>query len=108
IAPTIGGYVTAGLGWHFIFVVLAAIAAAVLFAVVKLLPESKGPDTTINLMPKYILRDFAGVFKERTFLTYAIASSSVNAGLFAYIAGSPFVFMEYFGLSDKLYGVFFA
>lgn len=108
IAPTIGGYVTAHLGWQFIFVVLSAIAASVLLAVVKLLPESKGPDTSISLKPQFILRDFATVLKEPTFLTYAISGSLAAAGMFAYISGSPFVFMEHFGLSDTEYGIAFA
>jgi MFS transporter, DHA1 family, multidrug resistance protein len=108
IAPTIGGYVTAAFGWQYIFVVLAIIASAVLFAVARLLPESKGADVSISLKPQFILRDFASVLKERTFLTYAIGSSLASAGLFAYISGSPFVFMEYFGLSDKMYGIAFA
>ncbi|WP_235942052.1 multidrug effflux MFS transporter [Pontibacter fetidus] len=108
IAPTIGGYVTATFGWHAIFIVLAIIAAAVLFAVARLLPESKGPDASISLKPQAILRDFTSVLKERSFLTYAVASSLAQAGLFAYISGSPFVFMEYFGLSDKMYGIAFA
>ncbi|MBC5772470.1 multidrug effflux MFS transporter [Pontibacter sp. KCTC 32443] len=104
IAPTIGGYVTATLGWHFIFVVLAAIAAAVLLAVIRLLPESKGADASISLKPQFILRDFGTVLKERTFLTYAVSGSLAAAGMFAYISGSPFVFMEYFGLTDTQYG----
>ncbi|HEY4651327.1 MAG TPA: multidrug effflux MFS transporter [Pontibacter sp.] len=104
VAPTIGGYVTAHLGWQFIFVVLAAIATSVLLAVVKLLPESRGADPSISLKPQFILRDFGAVLKERTFLTYAVSASLAQAGMFAYISGSPFVFMEYFGLSDTLYG----
>jgi MFS transporter, DHA1 family, multidrug resistance protein len=108
IAPTIGGYVTAHLGWQYIFVVLATIAAAVLFAVARLLPESRGADASISLKPKFILRDFSLVFRERTFLTYAVSGSLAAAGMFAYISGSPYVFMEHFGLTDTQYGIAFA
>ncbi|MBJ6118842.1 multidrug effflux MFS transporter [Pontibacter sp. BT310] len=108
IAPTIGGYVTAHLGWQYIFVVLATIAAAVLFAVARLLPESRGADASISLKPRFILRDFSLVFRERTFLTYAVSGSLAAAGMFAYISGSPYVFMEHFGLTDTQYGIAFA
>ncbi|MDX5421933.1 MAG: multidrug effflux MFS transporter [Hymenobacteraceae bacterium] len=104
VAPTIGGFVTASFGWRYIFVVLSAIGALVLLIVGLLLPESKGADPTLSLKPKRVLGDFIGVLKEPVFLTYAIAASTAQAGLFAYITGSPFVFMEIFGLSETHYG----
>ncbi|MEJ8757454.1 multidrug effflux MFS transporter [Pontibacter sp. H259] len=104
VAPTIGGYFTAHLGWQYIFVVLAAIATAVLVAVLKLLPESKGPDASISLKPQAILRDFGIVLKDPTFRTYAIGGSLAAAGMFAYISGSPFVFMQHFKFTDTQYG----
>ncbi|GAB3203859.1 DHA1 family bicyclomycin/chloramphenicol resistance-like MFS transporter [Pontibacter aydingkolensis] len=104
IAPTIGGLVTAHLGWRYIFAVLSAIGLAVMLLIIFLLPESKGPDPTLSLKPKYVLADFFSVLKNPVFLTYAFAASTAQAGLFAYITGSPFVFMEIFGLSETHYG----
>ena len=104
IAPTIGGFVTAHLGWRYIFVVLAAIGVSVMLLIVFLLPESKGPDPDMSLKPKYVLGEFLSVLKNPVFLTYAFAASTAQAGLFAYITGSPFVFMEIFGLSETHYG----
>ena len=104
IAPTVGGFVTANFGWRFIFVVLAAIGLSVLLLIVFLLPESKGPDPTMSLRPKRVLGDFLSVLRNPVFLTYAFAASTAQAGLFAYITGSPFVFMEIFGLSETQYG----
>jgi MFS transporter, DHA1 family, multidrug resistance protein len=104
IAPTIGGFVTASFGWRYIFVVLSAIGLAVLLIVGFLLPESKGADKTLSLKPKRVLGDFLSVLKNPVFLTYAFAASTAQAGLFAYITGSPYVFMELFGLSETHYG----
>jgi DHA1 family bicyclomycin/chloramphenicol resistance-like MFS transporter len=39
---------------------------------------------------------------------YTFASAFTAAGLYAYVAGSPHVFMEVFGASEKLYGWIFA
>lgn len=104
VAPTIGGFVTATFGWRYIFYVLAGIGAITLFAVGTFLKESRGADPTLSLKPDKVLGEFMGVLKSRVFLTYALAASTAQAGLFAYIAGSPFVFMEIFDLSETQYG----
>jgi DHA1 family bicyclomycin/chloramphenicol resistance-like MFS transporter len=44
IAPTLGGYITAVLGWRFVFVMLILVAIIVLTGIYFLLPESKKPD----------------------------------------------------------------
>lgn len=104
VAPTIGGFVTAHFGWRYIFAVLSGIGLLVLLTVGWLLPESRGADPSLSLRPRRVLGDFISVLKEPVFLTYAIAASTAQAGLFAYISGSPFVFMEIFGLSETHYG----
>ncbi|MBC5994998.1 multidrug effflux MFS transporter [Pontibacter cellulosilyticus] len=104
IAPTVGGFVTAHLGWRYIFAVLSAIGLAVMLLIIFLLPESRGADPSMSLKPKRVLGEFLGVLRSPVFLTYAFAASTAQAGLFAYITGSPFVFMEIFGLSETHYG----
>jgi MFS transporter, DHA1 family, multidrug resistance protein len=108
IAPTLGGYLTATLGWKYIFIVLTALAAVVLAAVHFGLPESKKPDLSFSLRPKPILRGFVRVLKEPQFYTYAFTGAIASAGLYAYIAGSPFVFMKLYHVSEKQYGWIFA
>ncbi|MEJ8801607.1 multidrug effflux MFS transporter [Pontibacter sp. H249] len=104
IAPTIGGFVTAHFGWRYIFVVLASIGLAVLILIVFMLPESRGADKSISLKPKSVLGEFMAVLKNPVFLAYAFAVSTAQAGMFAYISGSPFVFMEIFGLNETQFG----
>lgn len=108
IAPTAGGYITAVFGWGYVFYVLAAIGAAVLIASVFGLPDSYKPDTGMSLKPAPILRNFYEVLTRPQFYTYALTGSIAFAGLFAYVAGSPMVFMDVFGLSGKVYGWIFA
>lgn len=108
IAPTLGGYIAATLGWQYIFIVLAMMSIAVLFAVSFALPESRMPDPGFSLKPKPIVNSFLRVIKEPQFYTYALTGSVASAGLYAYIAGSPFVFMELFKVSEKQYGWIFA
>ncbi len=108
IAPTLGGYVTAAFGWQSIFVVLAGIAAFTLIAIYVALPQGRPPDATVSLRPKPIINGFLQIFKVPQFYTYAFTGSIAAAGLYAYIAGSPHVFMEIYKVSAKQYGWIFA
>ena len=108
IAPTLGGYITASLGWHYVFVVLTLMAAVILLAVHFILPESRAPDPGYSLKPWAIVSRFVSVIKEPQFYTYAFTGAIAAAGLYAYIAGSPSVFMEIYKVSEKQYGGIFA
>lgn len=108
IAPTLGGYVTAHYGWHWVFVILSVMAAGILTAVHFYLPESRKPDPSFSLKPKPIINGFAKVAREPQFYTYALAGSAASAGLYAYISGSPFVFMELYKVTEQQYGWIFA
>ena len=78
-----------------------------LIAVVFLLPESKQPDPTFSLKPAPIISSFWNVFKTPQFLTYTLAASLVSAGVYAYLSGSPFVFMKIFKVNEQQYGWIF-
>lgn len=108
LAPTIGGYVTATIGWRYVFVILLLIVLAILLLSVFLLPESKKPAPDYSLAPLSILKRFGNVFSEPQFVVYTFASAFTAAGLYAYVSGSPHVFMEIFGAGEKLYGWIFA
>ncbi|ULQ53195.1 multidrug effflux MFS transporter [Flavihumibacter fluvii] len=107
IAPTVGSFLIAAYGWHAVFVLLAIITAIILMAVIFLLPESKQPDPSMSLRPQKILNGFLFVLKQPQFFTYAFSGAIAAAGLFAYLAGSPFVFMKIFMVSEKQYGWIF-
>jgi DHA1 family bicyclomycin/chloramphenicol resistance-like MFS transporter len=108
IAPTLGGYVSAAFGWQFIFYILAGIAGTTLLLTLFKLPEGRKPELTLSLKPKPIINGFLEVAKVPQFYTYAFAGAIASSGLYAYIAGSPFVFMEIYHVSEKQYGWIFA
>lgn len=107
VAPTLGGLATAEWGWHSIFIILAALAALNILMVYFLLPVGAPPDTNMSLKPKHIISKFWTVFKTPQFYTYTLTGSFAASGLYAYIAGSPHVFMELYGVSEKEYGWIF-
>ncbi len=108
IAPTVGGYVTAAFGWQAVFIILLGMGVAILLAVFLWLPDSYQPDSSISLKPKPILLNFWKVLREPQFYTYAFTSAIAFSGLFAYVSGSPILFMEVFHTDEKVYGWIFA
>lgn len=107
VAPTLGGYATAHWGWHSIFIILAVLVTLNILLVYFWLPTGAPPDTTLSLKPKVISNRFWAVFKTPQFYTYTLTGSFAASGLYAYIAGSPHVFMELYGVSEKQYGWIF-
>jgi MFS transporter, DHA1 family, multidrug resistance protein len=108
IAPTLGGYITAVFGWRFVFAILMMIGLIIITGIYFLLPESKKPDPDFSLKPLHIIKNFTGVLRHPQFYTYALTAAISAAGLYAYIGGSPHVFMEIFKVNEKQYGWIFA
>ncbi|GAB4032561.1 multidrug effflux MFS transporter [Spirosoma gilvum] len=108
IAPTIGGYVTSALGWQTVFFILMGLGIAIFIAVYFWLPSTYKPDEAISLKPKPILLNFWQVLREPQFYTYAFTSAIAFSGLFAYVSGSPILFMDVFHTDEKVYGWIFA
>lgn len=108
IAPTLGGYITTYLGWRFIFITLVIVIALIILGIYLLLPESKKPDPSFSLKPAAIISGFAEIIKNPQFAVYTFTGAVAYAGLYAYISGSPYVFMEVFKVSEQHYGWIFA
>ena len=108
IAPTLGGYITAALGWHYVFVMLIIIGVVILTGIYFLLPETKKPDPEFSLKPVSIIKSYASVVIHPQFYTYALTAAVSAAAIYAYIGGSPHVFMEIYKVNEKQYGWIFA
>lgn len=108
LAPTVGSYFIASMGWPSVFVFLSGMALVMLLLSVWKLPESFVPNPNYSLKPKPILKNFAIVLKEPSFYTYALVSAITFSGLFAYVSSSPIVFMNIYQVSETGYGWIFA
>ncbi|MES1160341.1 MAG: multidrug effflux MFS transporter [Bacteroidota bacterium] len=108
IAPTAGGYVISLFGWRAVFVILTIMGVIILLLSIFCLPESYQPDPAFSLKPGPIIRNFWAVMQNRQFLVYALTGSLAFAGLFAYVSGSPIVFMDIYRVDKKVYGWIFA
>ncbi|NSL87373.1 multidrug effflux MFS transporter [Chitinophaga solisilvae] len=108
LAPAIGGYMIDEFSWPSVFVVLGSLGILIFLSCLLWLPESYKPDPTISLKPKPIISSFISVATTPQFYTYAFTGAAAFAGLFAYVSGSPQVFMEIYHLDAKVYGWIFA
>lgn len=108
LAPTIGGYLAVHLGWSSVFITLALIAVAIFTVVALKLPETHAADTSHELHPVAIIKNYLSILREPQFYTYAIAGAVGFSGLFVYLAASPTIFMEIFGVTEQQYGWIFA
>ncbi len=107
IAPLLGGQVLLHLGWRAIFGVLFAAAATVAALILRFLPESLPLERRTRRSPRETLRSFRTVLSSGIFVRLAIAAGAGQAVMFAYISGSPFVFIDLFGVSPQHYGWIF-
>ena len=107
LAPLIGGQVLWFLGWRAIFWVLAIIGVVALVAAWLRLPETLRPEYRQPLVLSSILKRFGELVRHRAFMGYAFTSTFQFSALMSFLSGSPFVFIEKYGIAPRAYGLIF-
>lgn len=107
IGPSVGGQILHFGNWRMIFEVLVLIGVLTLFAM-KGFPETLKPELRKYQSLKEVLGTYVGLLKNRRFMQYAAVSGVFYGGMFAYIAGTPYAYITYYGVSPQIYGVLFA
>ena len=107
LAPMIGGQLVAHASWRLIFVVQASAGLACLVAVIFALPESLPTDLREKRSAPQIVAVYCRLVRDRLLMAYATSGSLVLAGLFVYVAGSPYVFIQFFGVRPEHFWIFF-
>ncbi|UPY35457.1 Bcr/CflA family multidrug efflux MFS transporter [Sediminicoccus sp. KRV36] len=107
LAPLMGGYISAWFGWRAIFWFLALVGLGTLILCTFFLPETLPDARRRRVSFLEILRSYASLLVNRRFMGAALASGFAIAGMFAYIAGSPFVFITLNGVAAEHYGWLF-
>ncbi|WP_164019231.1 multidrug effflux MFS transporter [Pyxidicoccus trucidator] len=103
LAPLLGGFVLQHSGWRAIFLVLASVGALALVAVVTSLKETAPVHSGSRTMRSRL----GALLGDADFVGPALAVGFAYAGMFAYIAGSPFVFISLHGVAPQDFGWFF-
>ncbi|WP_263140604.1 multidrug effflux MFS transporter [Pseudomonas sp. RIT-PI-AD] len=106
LAPLAGGLLLDSFGWPSIFVVLTLFSALSGIGVALWLPETLNRDHPVAPL-RGALGEYKRLFGDRSFIAYALTGGVAMAGMFAYIAGSPFVFIQLYGVPAEHYGWLF-
>ncbi|MGC2411728.1 MAG: Bcr/CflA family multidrug efflux MFS transporter [Stellaceae bacterium] len=106
LAPLIGGYLLL-VHWRAIFGLLAVIGMAILAATWSGLPESIPWRDHRATRPSELLRHLVDFGTRRACVGYTFLVCFIFCGLFSYISGSPFVFIEVFGVASNRFGYLF-
>jgi DHA1 family bicyclomycin/chloramphenicol resistance-like MFS transporter len=108
LAPLIGSQLIQVMPWQGLFAVLAGYGLLLLVGAGFGLPETLPPPARRRGGLRATGRVMRELLGDRRFVGYALSSGLVFAAMFSYIAGSPFVLQQIYGLSPQLYGVAFA
>lgn len=108
LGPVIGGYLTVAFGWEASFWVLSGFGGACLLGILFVLKESNSEPDASALQPRQMFFNFGQLLKHRAFMGFLLVSAFSYGGLFAYISGSSFVFIQVIGLTADQYGYCFA
>ena len=105
--PLVGGWVLVSLGWQAIFWSLTLYGVASVLTIWLAFPETRksAPHTRKAHAP--LLSQLIILMRDRVFVGNALAGGLSQTTMFAYIAGSPYVFIEYFGVAPESYGWLF-
>lgn len=108
LAPIVGGQLLLVTDWQGTFVLLGAIGAALFVFAATRLRESLPPERRRTGGLGTVVAVYRSLLVDRSFMRYVLASSLAFCAMFAYIASSPFVLQDLYGLSPQAFGLVFA
>jgi DHA1 family bicyclomycin/chloramphenicol resistance-like MFS transporter len=94
-------------GWQSNFVLVAAYGAILLYLVHAWLPETLARRDPRALLPHAMVANYARLLRSRTYVGFMLVAAFGFSGLFAFIAGSAFVFVSVMGQSEQGFGLLF-
>lgn len=107
IAPTVGAALMLVWHWSAIFFVLALYASTLLFITLATsidVPKFTNEKITIHFFTKNYLTVFANKAARNDILT----SMLVSFAFFCFLTSVPFIYLDYYNVSEQLFGVLFA
>lgn len=109
-APGVGALILNLGDWHKVFLFLA-LYAGLLFVVVKwALPETVGPEARQKARGESVwqlLANYKTVLSNTRALGFLLAQGFASSILFVYITESPFIYMDFFGVSSASFPFYF-
>ena len=108
VGPPLGALILEEYGWRGIFLLHAGLGAAALIAVVFVFPESLPPKRRARGGILRVLGGYVSLLRDPHYIVPTIAGDLVFAGLFAFLAGGPFVLASVYGLTPQQFAFVFS
>ena len=108
VGPFIGGQILLWADWRGIFWLLAAFGVFILFLGIFRLPETHPREKRFPTSLSKILRDYLTILCDRNAVGYMLCGAFSFAGMFAQLSGTPFIYIEIFGVAPEYFGFLFA
>lgn len=108
VAPLLGGALLHVTDWRGVFLVLAGLGLVLLLATWRVLSESLPADRRHAGTLGSTFRSFGPLLRDRHVVGAVLAGSLTFGALAAYIAGSPFVLQNVFGVSPQTFSLLFS
>jgi MFS transporter, DHA1 family, multidrug resistance protein len=105
-APLIGGMVTVAFGWRAIFALLAFLGTATLLAAWLYLPETAAPGSATGGFTA-MLRSYPRLLRSARFRGYAVAGAASTTAFYAFMAASPFIFVDVLHQPTERVGMYY-
>lgn len=110
LGPLAGSWIMLGFdSWRAIFAFLFLYGAAGVATLWLAFPETRRPGAARerSAVREPLLHQWKLLFGDRHFYGNVLAGGLSQAAMFTYLAGSPYVIIEYFGMSPQAYGWIF-
>lgn len=108
VGPFIGGYLLLWTSWASIFWLLAVLGVFILVLCIFKLPETLPMEKRQSSSITNLFRECVSILRHRQSLGYMMCGAFSFAGMFAQLSGTPFVYIEIFGVSPENFGFLFA
>lgn len=107
VAPALGSELLLYFDWRAIFLFLAGMGVIGSLLIWGLLRETLPPERRRPVVPAAVLRGYVEVLTDPRGAGYLIVSSGASAAFFAALSATPFVFIDYYGMSERLFAIQF-
>ena len=108
LAPLVGSGVIAVSGWRGVFWVVALAAVAGLALVYGMLQETRPASARVESSLGSALRAYGLLLRDTHYLGLVFIGGCSMAGFFVYLASSPFVLINHYGLTPTQYSLAFS
>jgi DHA1 family bicyclomycin/chloramphenicol resistance-like MFS transporter len=105
VSPSIGALLLRTLGWHAIFVSMVLYGLVVVAVTIFAISETNPNINPAAARPRNILRSYAALARDRTFMRFSLILSCAFGALYTLPALLPFVLIGMVGLTPTQYGL---